>query len=81
MLHIFRYFLFTISLTCSFKFYYKKYETTQIKIKICEKLLKSIKHGYLEISFTIKIIKLIAKGEGDKTKTLNTSRKFIISHA
>jgi len=30
-----------------------KYETIQNKIKICEKLLKTIKHGYLKVNFIL----------------------------
>jgi len=30
-----------------------KYETTKNKIKICEKLLKTIKHGYLKVNFIL----------------------------
>jgi len=30
-----------------------KYETTPDKIKICEKLLKSIKYGYLKVNFIL----------------------------
>jgi len=30
-----------------------KYETTQNKIKIYEKLLNTIKHGYLKVSFIL----------------------------
>jgi len=32
-----------------------KYETTKNKIKICEKLLERIKHGYLKVNFIHKI--------------------------
>jgi len=32
-----------------------------MKLKICEKLLKSIKYGYLKVDFILKIIKLITK--------------------
>jgi len=38
-----------------------KYETTQDKIKISEKLLKSIKYSYLKVNFILQIIKLIIK--------------------
>jgi hypothetical protein len=31
-----------------------KYEITQNKFKICEKLLKTIKHGYLKVKFILK---------------------------
>jgi len=30
-----------------------KYETIQNKIKICEKLRKTIKHGYLKVNFIL----------------------------
>jgi len=49
---MFLYFLFTISLTYGFKALLK-YETTQNKIKICEKLLKSIRYGYLKVDFKL----------------------------
>ena len=53
-MHIFRYFLFIISLANSFKPYYKiKYETTQNKIKIYKNSLKSIKYGYLKLKFIL----------------------------
>jgi len=38
-----------------------KYETTQDKIKISDKLLKSIKYSYLKVNFILQIIKLIIK--------------------
>jgi len=30
-----------------------KYETTQNKINICEKLLNTIKYGYLKVNFIL----------------------------
>jgi len=38
-----------------------KYETTPDKIKICEKLQKSIKYGYLIVNFNYKINNKIFK--------------------